>query len=783
MLAAVPSRSTLAPPHDATPRWVPVLGVALTSLIILLVMNPRLLLAANTPSGGDMGAHVLAPAFLRESLLPQGRLLGWSNSWFAGFPIFYFYFPLPSVVIVLLDLLLPYGVAFKLVTVVGLLALPPAAYFLARSLRMDRATATTAAAAAGAFVFMESYSIYGANIASTLAGEFSFSWSFALSLVYLGLLIRTVRDDRRWAPWAALALALTALSHVLTVVVVVVASLPVLLWARGARRAPAVWGLGFALAGFWALPLVVRIGLSSDMAWTPLRRWEELFPVELWLLLLPALVGMVWATRRTPRTVPVITLTFLPVVYYWLPVLLPRWWPEVFTEERWKLWNGRLLPYWYFGVHFFAGVAAGLLLVALTRRLPERLSAWWGRALLAVGVAVAAVVVRVATGGRLWALWLTLALGVVALSASAWLPARIRAHSLVLLTAVVVLAGGGVAGVSMVDGWARWNYSGYEGKDGWPEYQALMETMDGLPPGRVQWEANRDLNRYGTPMSLMLFPYWTGDHPSMEGLFFESSLTTPFHFLNAAEMSVSPSNPIPGLRYHTFDFDRGVRHLGVYDVRYYVSFTEEATNRADSHAGLDLVAQSPPFSIYELPESSLVDVATRVPVVYEAPPANLPARFLRFLGRVFGDREPASETFHDLALRWYDDIGGLDQWVVADGPPDWPRVDALGDEFGQFLVEGGEVSDVVVEDERVFFRTTAVGVPHLVKVSYFPNWTAVGADGPYRAAPSLMVVVPRQQEVTLEFRSTWAEQLGVGLTIAGALVLLASFLATRRNEP
>ena len=77
-----------------------------------------------------------------------------------------------------------------------------------------------AAAAAGAFVFMESYTIYGGNIASTLAGEFSYSWSFALSLVYLGLLVKAVKDDRRFLPWAAAALAATALCHVLTTLVV-----------------------------------------------------------------------------------------------------------------------------------------------------------------------------------------------------------------------------------------------------------------------------------------------------------------------------------------------------------------------------------------------------------------------------------------------------------------------------------------------------------------------------------------------------------------------------------
>mgnify|MGYP006955164837 CR=1 FL=1 len=38
------------------------------------------------------------------------------------------------------------------------------------------------------------------------------------------------------------------------------------------------------------------------------------------------------------------------------------------------------------------------------------------------------------------------------------------------------------------------------------EYEALMGELDELPEGRVMWEANRELNRYGTPMALMLLP-------------------------------------------------------------------------------------------------------------------------------------------------------------------------------------------------------------------------------------------------------------------------------------
>jgi uncharacterized membrane protein len=88
---------------------------------------------------------------------------------------------------------------------------------------------------------------------------------------------------------------------------------------------------------------------------------------------------------------------------------------------------------------------------------------------------------------------------------------------------------------------------------------------------------------------------------------------------------------------------------------------------------------------------------------------------------------------------------------------------------------------VVLEDHRISFTTTAIGVPHVVKVSYFPNWQVEGAEGPYRAAPSLMVVVPTEENVVLEFRNTSAENIGIALTVL-ALGGLAAYAYLRRRE-
>jgi hypothetical protein len=757
-------------------RWVPPAVVAGVSLIVLAMLNPILLLTANTPSGGDMAAHVVPPAYLRDVLLPEGRILGWSQDWFAGYPVFYFYFPLPSLAIVLLDLFLPYGVAFKLVAVAGLLATPPAVYFLARTLRFGRPVATVAAGAGAAFIFMESYTIYGANVASTLAGEFSFSWSFVFSLLYIGLLIKTVRDDRRYAVAAAVVLALCALSHIITTIVVVVASLSVLVWKGAWRRVIPIWAGAFALTAFWSVPLLSRLGYSSDLAWVPLRTWEELFPIEMWLLLPAAVAGAVWTVRRTPRALPLISLTVLPLIYYPLPLVMPEVFPDLFTG-RWKLWNGRLLPYWYFGVTFFAALALGGFGVWAARRLPSRLSRHWPRGLVAVAIVVAVLVAAREPNVPRLVLWIAAAVGAIGVGISLLWRERVDTRSFLAMGGAGILALGAAAGITFINGWANWNFTGYEGKAKWPEYQALMTTASTLEEGRIQWEYDRSMNDYGSPMALMLFPYWTGEaHSSMEGLFFESSLTTPFHFLNQAETSANPSSPIPGLNYHRFALDRGIRHMELFGIRYYVSYTPEAKAEADGYSELTPVAASGPFTFYQLHKVQLVEVATHQPAVYLGPESSVLGKMAAVVG--IGPKD-GQATFGEFALDWYDDLDLMDRWVTAEGPESWPRIDSIADVPNRPLTTVGEVSDVVLEEHRISFHTEAVGVPHLVKVSYFPNWRASGADGPYHATPSFMVVVPTQKDVVLEFANTWAENLGWLLTGLGLVGVV--FVSVRRR--
>jgi hypothetical protein len=230
-------------------------------------------------------------------------------------------------------------------------------------------------------------------------------------------------------------------------------------------------------------------------------------------------------------------------------------------------------------------------------------------------------------------------------------------------------------------------------------------------------------------------------------------------------MSFQPSNPVPGLQYHTFDMERGLRHMDLYGVSYYVSFTPEAASKAGQTMGFEQIAVTEPFYIFRLPETDLVVPATHQPSVYDPAPTG-----------------GAAGEFHDFALEWYEEIDQMHRWVVADGPDDWPRISTLGERPDTALsVPENAVSDIEVDHHRISFSTEAIGVPHLVKVSYFPNWSATGAEGPYRAAPSLMVVVPTDNDVVLEFGNTWAESLGLLLTLVGVTALVVWVVVDRRR--
>lgn len=689
-----PAAGSVAPRPRRAPGRALVAGVGLPSLValaILGVLGPGLLLLETTPTGFDLGGHVY-PLSVAVDRIPERGLPGWSGGWFGGFPLYYFYFPFPALLVWLVGLVAPFEVAVKLVSVSGVLALPFATYFLARGVGFSRFVSGACVLGSGAFAFMQSYFYLGANLSSTLAGEFSYGIAFTLSLVYLGLVARSARGSPQLGVFAALVLAATALSHVLPTLVAVLASLPLLTIRRSQRPVFLSWILGFLLAGFWALPFLVRSGLMPHVAWTHVRTTADVLPSEVWPLVPLAVVGGILTLGKRWAAVPLLVPPLLGLAFYW--------------AAGGAVHPGRLLPYWFFALHLLAAVFTGGALLAWSRkRRPTALA-----------------------GGLL----------------------GLAAFALVI----------GVREYRDLRTWAAWNYSGYETKPGWPAYSAMIEAFRQLPPGRVHWEDAQVVASYGSLNALTLLPYWSPEHPTVGGLWVEASLTSPAWLRTRRETSVrevSRSDPaIPADL--GFDLATGIPHMQVLGARYYVAFSERAVSEAREAPELTEVATSEGFAIFEIPSTRLVEVSPHAPVVQEA------------------------GSFQAAARAWFAEPEGFGRWLVADGPAGWPRAGeapaaaSVPDLPAGSTGDAGPVSDVVLGDREITFTTSALGIPHLIKAAWFPNWRAEGALGPYLAAPSFMVVVPNRETVRLRFRRGWVEWLGTALSVLGLVGFVSGLL-------
>ncbi len=769
-----------------------VLAIAITTAVMMTVvhfnpLNPGadLIFDDNTPTGGDMGAHVWGPAFLRDHLLPNFQLNGWSMDWYAGMPVYRFYMVTPALAIVLLDIVLPYGVAFKLVAVSGLVFLPLCCWAFGRLAEFRSPMPQLFAFAGMAFALQESYSIYGGNLKSTMAGEFSFSIALSLAVLGLGLLAKAMRTGR-YRCLTAIVLALAIVTHgIVAIYVAVAATIVVLVHIDNRRRLIFGAMLGVAvvlLSAFWIGPFLGNHDFMTDMKYGKRPEgasdsfWDMFFPFAEpidWLVTGLAIVGFVASIGRrhlTGTALGVIGLITVALVYLTqdsLPVIG-------------LLWNPRLLPLLYLVEFLLAMVGAveiGGLIAALVH--DRRATAPGG--LVANGVTFGAVAVFVCFtfaflfevlpgGGRV-----TDAAGN---SVYAWGPIRKIAHP----------DNDDAYQKAQGSGWSRYNFEGYEGRPHYPEYHDIVQTMARIGEtegcGRALWENNSDNGQYGTTMALMLLPHWTdGCIASMEGLFFEASGTTPYHFLATAAMSQQSSNPVRELRYTNNDADVGVRHLQDLGVRYAMVRTDEAKREAREHPDLTLLETVGPWEIYRVAGAEIVEPLTVQPVV---------------VAKRGGDQR---ERHLELGTSWFQQPGEWAAMPANDGPPEWQRIEVEVDESRSVpdpnrpaddpdtrgkqvdIVVPAEqinpvelpvvqVSDVEMNQQDLSFRVDQVGVPVLVRVSYFPNWKAEGAEGPYRIAPNFMVVVPTDNEVRRSYERSGSDLFFYLLTLAGIGLLI-----------
>ncbi len=713
---------------------------------LLTDFKPSLIFSRTLATGGDTGSHhYISKAF--DEFFPFA-LGGWSTGWYAGMPMLEFYFPFPYLLIWLVRSLTGYEIAFKLVTIAGTFALPAVAYFLFRMLDAPRLVASLAPAGAIAFLWIEGrgdenlLDIFGGFITSTLAGEFAYSLGLAFAVVTLAIMYRASRRCAERIPWGLVAaagaiLGIAALTHVLPLALIIVAA-PALVvapftgnrwWVLWLRRTAivAVTGiLGMSIAAFWLLPsMTLRINTAPSV-------WINEFGVEWffapWFMpvLVVAVIGVglaIW--KRRPGAL-VLAWTGLGGLAAFLVT------PYVSAFD--PIVNGRFLPIYYLMVCLLAAWGLG----EIANLIPGM---WQSR--------------RSEKTRPLWLL-----------------------RAVVAILFAVGLAGSMVAQSAKVRFWAQHNYAGYDAQPGWPELQDLMATIDALPDGRVMWEYNADYSRFGTPRALENIPFFT-NKDTMEGLLLEGSVSAQAHFWLQGLSSPTATGAVPGVQYPTMNAESGVALMRVFATKYFVAETDTVITEYAALDGVTEIARSGRFVIFEVSDTPLVSVPSVQP---------------KFLDEGPGD-------WRDLTLEWLQDpaLYSVPVTYGAIGRSETPdELAALGalqpiTSISQAAtspkarVDGAGPVESNLDRNEVSFRTDRIGEPHIVAVSYYPNWQAEGAVGPFMVTPSLMLVFPTESDVRLVYRPSTVERVGQVISLVGIAVTISlggyAWIRRRHDRP
>jgi hypothetical protein len=515
--------------------------LALAYGLLFWYLKPSLLLSPTITAGGDTISHYVAAKYFRDHLLPNRKIVGWMPGNFAGFPIFLFYFPLAFLLIAAFSFLVPFPVAFKLGTVAGTLGLPIASLAALRWIGCPFPIPALGAVLTLPFLLNTGNSMWGGNIPSTLAGEFSHSLSLALLVLFLGALYRSVRGQRDVGRCAIL-FALIGFAHGYGMVMAAGLGLYFLAVESNFRSTlfhlVRIYAIGGLLLGFWMLPLLAYLQYTTGfaIAWkfaSPL----EIFPIMLWPTVTIAATTIAWALwqkqadREWLRWVHYLTY---PVV---LSVCL------YFIVPRLNLVDVRFLAMAQFFLTLLAALGLGLLLTRLQLVL------------------------------RLWA------------------PPLIGA----LVIAWIVLQ------PSYIPGWVRWNYEGMERKLWWPYYLAAntLVLAGGPQSPRVVYEHSVLHDKAGTVRAFEALPLFSG-RPTLEGVYMQSSPSAPFVFYIQSELTETPSCPFLPYRCSAFDPTRALAHLELFNVKEVIAVTDKVKAVLAANPGYREESNIGPYKIFEV---------------------------------------------------------------------------------------------------------------------------------------------------------------------------------------
>jgi len=671
-----------------------------------------LVFSDTTTGGGDTVGYYYMSHYIHEYLLPKGKILGWAPGWFAGFPIFQFYFPLPFIISGILSFLIPVHVAFKIITMLGILLLPFCCFFSFKFMKYKFPIPILAAIFSLIFLFLEHYSMWGGNIPSTLAGEFSQGLSLSLMVLFFGSFYRGIKE-RNYIIFNSVLFPLIVLSHGVITAYTFISSLFLLLtfnkkeFISRLKYFFLVYALAGLLSGFYLVPMILKSSYSIPHFWFLPNSMKEImemiFPPSFRFVQILALVGIFLGIKYKDKRVLYLTFCLITsiIIYFLTPTLNNL---EIPIFEHFM--SVKFIPISY--ICEFLIAVAGLSIII------KKLKGTW----------------------------------------------------LIPIIVFMLVAYYVSSSSSYISFWIKWNYSGFEAKPMWDSWQNVNEFLNNAGPGRVEfeYEDKKHDSGLGSSRASEAFPVFS--KPSLIGTNFQSAYNGPYIYAMECEYSKKCPCPLYLLSDGclSYNLTNAKKHLELFNVKYLMAVTDEVKQDLTEDSDFEMVYGPDELEVYELTthDGSYVVPVENKPVLIQSD------EWREITLEWFKERIDLVDT--PLVIK--EKITSEDEEVFEQIIYDYQSLDQVQEIPYEEICKVEEE----VENEEIRITTDCIGRPLLVKISYFPNWKVEGANKVYRVSPAFMMIIPEQENIRLYYGKTWENYVGNLMTFLGITLILIIFI-------
>jgi hypothetical protein len=523
-------------------------------VFLFLYFKPSLIFSSTITAGGDTASHYLTIEHYVKNFLPNFKFSGWDMGNYAGFPLLQFYFPLPFFIMALLSYFISIQVAFKLISILGIFLLPVFVYIMAKLMKLKFPIPILASISSLAFLFMESNSMWGANIPSTLAGEFSYSIAFALSFIFMGTLYKGINEKtkikNKYLILNIILIFIIGLTHLYGLLFCAFISLFFITKKENLNYLLKLGITSFMLLGFWIIPMFMNLSYTTAYG-------------DKWFITLN-------------QVFPIIILPFIGLI------LINFFYIKNFMKNQ----KFQFISFSLF-VSFILYLSAYYIGLVDIRFIP-----FIQMLLILFGVFSLSNI-------NFESLFKILKFNKL-------LKFNKNICQIFLIIFVLLFFNFTVHhvenNVNYIDNWIKWNYEGFENKNHWNNFNEINNYLKNENTNsRVVFEHSSSNDVFGTTRAFEMLPYFA-NRSTLEGLYMQSSISAPFVFYIQALVSRQKSCPFPNYGCSRTNFSRAEQRLQMFNVGSLIirsDYSKNLINENDFYVKVNSFGNYDIYNIYE----------------------------------------------------------------------------------------------------------------------------------------------------------------------------------------